>query len=133
MALASLLVSCGDIVTLTCCVLAGFGMQYPLSDLVKEEAGDDRVKGVAVIVSINKQRNDAWTLPEDILDRAELQVRRYSTMHLFIYVANCMPRCLLNLHDRFPVEPGQFATPVLGLDYAPICVIMIVSCVPLYS
>lgn len=50
-------------------------MQYPLSDLVKSEADDDRERGVAVIVSINKHRNDAWKLPEDILDKAELQVR----------------------------------------------------------
>lgn len=49
-------------------------LQYPLSNLVKEEANDGREKGVAVIVSINKQRNDAWKLPEDILDKAELQV-----------------------------------------------------------
>lgn len=48
--------------------------QYPLSDLVKNESNDDRQKGVAVIVSINKLRNDAWKLPEDILDKAELQV-----------------------------------------------------------
>lgn len=48
--------------------------QYPLSDLAKREADDGRERGVAVIVSINKQRNDAWNLPEDILDRAELQV-----------------------------------------------------------
>lgn len=30
---------------------------------------------MAVIVSINKHRNDAWKLPEDILDKAELQVK----------------------------------------------------------
>lgn len=48
--------------------------QYPLSDLVKEDAADGREKGVAVIVSINKNRNDAWKLPEDILDLAELEV-----------------------------------------------------------
>lgn len=48
--------------------------QYPLSERVKEEANDGREKGVAVIVSINKHRNDAWTLPEDILDKVELQV-----------------------------------------------------------
>ncbi|CAM9177607.1 unnamed protein product [Laminaria digitata] len=53
---------CGDVV------------EYPLSDLVKSETDDDREKGVAVIVSINKHRNDAWKLPEDILDKAELQV-----------------------------------------------------------
>lgn len=53
---------CGDVV------------EYPLSDLVKNESNDDREKGVAVIVSINKLRNDAWKLPEDILDKAELQV-----------------------------------------------------------
>eukprot|EP00752_Nemacystus_decipiens_P007844 g7008.t1 len=53
---------CGDVV------------EYPLSDLVKSESNDDREKGVAVIVSINKLRNDAWKLPEDILDKAELQV-----------------------------------------------------------
>lgn len=53
---------CGDIV------------EYPLSDLVKSETDDGREKGVAVIVSINKHRNDAWKLPEDILDKAELQV-----------------------------------------------------------
>lgn len=41
---------------------------------MKDEANDGREKGVAVIVSINKHRNDAWTLPEDILDKAELQV-----------------------------------------------------------
>lgn len=48
--------------------------QYPLSTLAKEEANDGREKGVGVIVSINKQRNDAWKLPEDILDKVELQV-----------------------------------------------------------
>eukprot|EP00904_Undaria_pinnatifida_P011586 jgi/Undpi1/7558/HiC_scaffold_22.g10031.m1 len=53
---------CGDIV------------EYPLSDLVKSETDDGRERGVAVIVSINKHRNDAWKLPEDILDKAELQV-----------------------------------------------------------
>ncbi|CAM9437079.1 unnamed protein product [Pylaiella littoralis] len=53
---------CGDVV------------EYPLSDLVKKESDDDRQRGVAVIVSINKLRNDAWKLPEDILDKAELQV-----------------------------------------------------------
>eukprot|EP00903_Cladosiphon_okamuranus_P010911 g10307.t1 len=53
---------CGDVV------------EYPLSEMVKNESNDDRQKGVAVIVSINKLRNDAWKLPEDILDKAELQV-----------------------------------------------------------
>ncbi|CAM9258870.1 unnamed protein product, partial [Hapterophycus canaliculatus] len=53
---------CGDVV------------EYPLSELIKNESNDDREKGVAVIVSINKLRNDAWKLPEDILDKAELQV-----------------------------------------------------------
>ncbi|CAM9177834.1 unnamed protein product [Ectocarpus sp. 4 AP-2014] len=53
---------CGDVV------------EYPLTDLVKNESTDGREKGVAVIVSINKLRNDAWKLPEDILDKAELQV-----------------------------------------------------------
>ncbi|CAM9344472.1 unnamed protein product, partial [Ectocarpus fasciculatus] len=53
---------CGDVV------------EYPLTDLVKSESTDGREKGVAVIVSINKLRNDAWKLPEDILDKAELQV-----------------------------------------------------------
>lgn len=48
--------------------------KYPLSDLAKEEANDGRERGVAVIVSVNKYRNDAWKLPEDILDKAELQV-----------------------------------------------------------
>lgn len=41
---------------------------------MKEEAADGREKGVAVIVSVNKNRNDAWKLPEDILDLAELEV-----------------------------------------------------------
>ena len=42
---------------------------------MKSETDDGREKGVAVIVSINKHRNDAWKLPEDILDKAELQVK----------------------------------------------------------
>ncbi|CAM9541929.1 unnamed protein product, partial [Choristocarpus tenellus] len=54
--------ACGDVV------------EYPLTDLVKQESGDGRERGVAVVVSINKDRNDAWQLPEDILNRAELQV-----------------------------------------------------------
>lgn len=48
--------------------------QYPLPDRVKEEAADGREKGVGVIVSINKNRNDAWKLPDDILDLAEIEV-----------------------------------------------------------
>lgn len=49
-------------------------MQYPLSEAAREEAADGRVRGVGVIVSINKLRNDAWKLPDDLLDIAELQV-----------------------------------------------------------
>lgn len=60
--------------TLTVLPICGAHQQYPLTDLVKNESTDGREKGVAVIVSINKLRNDAWKLPEDILDKAELQV-----------------------------------------------------------
>lgn len=68
---------------------------------MKSETGDGREKGVAVIVSINKHRNDAWKLPEDILDKAELQVKmsRYfrptfivvEALLLFVWKRNALP------------------------------------------
>lgn len=55
---------------------------------MKNESDDDRQKGVAVIVSINKLRNDAWKLPEDILDKAELQVPAALVRIMCMYI-NC--------------------------------------------
>ncbi|GMH41980.1 hypothetical protein BSKO_09899 [Bryopsis sp. KO-2023] len=56
--------------------MAGDLVEYPLSDIIKEELMDGRVKGVGLLVGRNMDRGDAHTLPKDQLDLCEIEPLR---------------------------------------------------------
>lgn len=51
-------------------------MEYPLSDVVKAEMNDGRIKGVGLLVGCNKDRGDAGTLPKELLTMCEIEPLR---------------------------------------------------------
>ncbi|CAD7699107.1 unnamed protein product [Ostreobium quekettii] len=55
---------------------AGDVVEYPLSDLVKDDLQDGREKGVGLLVGRNIDRGDADKLPEDVLDMCEIEPLR---------------------------------------------------------
>lgn len=66
---------------------------------MKRDAEDGREKGVGVIVTINKLRNDAWKLPTELLDRAEIQVQAACEARRPLPVACCLLPVLILAGD----------------------------------
>lgn len=65
-------------VLLMCCRLSVTGdvVEYPLSDVVRQQLQDGRSHGVGLLVGRNKDRGDAKTLPEEALGLCEVEPLR---------------------------------------------------------
>ena len=51
-------------------------VEYPLSDVVKQELQDGRSHGLGLLVGRNKDRGDAKTLPKENLGLCEIEPLR---------------------------------------------------------
>lgn len=51
-------------------------VEYPLSDIIKQDLMDGREKGVGLLVGRNRDRADAKNLPVDQLDLCEVEPLR---------------------------------------------------------
>lgn len=56
--------------------VVGDVVEYPLSEVVKQQLQDGRSHGVGLLVGRNKDRGDAKTLPEDALGLCEIEPLR---------------------------------------------------------
>lgn len=56
--------------------MPGYIVEYPLSDVIKNELMDGRQKGVGLLVGRNMDRGDAKNLPTDQLDICEVEPLR---------------------------------------------------------
>lgn len=71
-----------SMLTYTCCCanrqqpVVGDVVEYPLSDVVRQQLQDGRSHGVGLLVGRNKDRGDAKTLPEEALGLCEIEPLR---------------------------------------------------------
>eukprot|EP00210_Caulerpa_lentillifera_P005719 g5469.t1 len=86
---------------------AGDLVEYPLSEVVKMELQDGRMKGVGLLVSRNKDRGDAKKLPSELLGLCEIEPLRQKFTNSTKWIPDeigCSAFCDLKDLKRIPIK-----------------------------